>query len=716
MNAVIYLLVAVLAGLLGVRSFMGDRHHRLHRDFAVLAGLLSITYLSFSFYLFPGIPGARFPFALAGTFLPVATLQFLEHFIARRAPDRARTLRRLWAATPVVALAFLATDLALFGSDHLARWPESVLGVLIYVGFGAALWRMWQAHQATPYRVEKTRIRYLFGFMAGSVAFSALEGLDRLVLVVPQDIAALPILQRGVELQGHLPPIGALFTGLFLFFLYQMLVLERLLDLNELFSRFVTLAGTALTLVIILGVGVLWVQAATGNQLQTTFHLFVVSLLFLLGYDPLRERIASWAGRWLNVRGHRMQTALNELDRVLPSIIDRESLGREIVERLHASGRVPALSFYAYDPDRRQVRLLDTRQGESDHVPLPAVALNPFSQGFQGHKALSRTDLTRGRRGADKSEDVDARLALLDGMNADLVVPVRSGDLTLGWLALKDEEWSDGFSEDEVHRLAATMARAATVLENIKGFEAAREQARLAALGTMSAGLAHEIRNPLAGIKGAAQYLETLDVTEEEREFLEVIRSETDRLNMVVTTFLDYARHMQLRTRLTAPEDLVVPVLKLTRAEGLQPGIHLSQDLPPSLPAVDVDADKIRQVVLNLVRNAIQALPRGGRVHLALEVGALQRSGMPALLIHVQDDGEGISQQQQEKLFIPFYTTKTGGTGLGLPICQRIVSAHGGELSVESAPGAGATFSVRLPLPVPDPPEEGPEADLEVFS
>ncbi|MFT5586727.1 MAG: signal transduction histidine kinase, partial [Cognaticolwellia sp.] len=120
--------------------------------------------------------------------------------------------------------------------------------------------------------------------------------------------------------------------------------------------------------------------------------------------------------------------------------------------------------------------------------------------------------------------------------------------------------------------------------------------------------------------------------------------------------------------------------------------------------------------VLNLVRNAIQALPDGGRVHLALKTGEMESTGLPALIISVADDGEGIAPADQEQLFIPFYTTKPKGTGLGLPICQRIMRAHRGELSVESNTGAGATFVLRLPLPVPDPPEESSGSDLETFS
>jgi signal transduction histidine kinase len=345
---------------------------------------------------------------------------------------------------------------------------------------------------------------------------------------------------------------------------------------------------------------------------------------------------------------------------------------------------------------------------------MPAVALTPFSEGFeQGTVAYARTSLERHR---DKGPHIDARLTLMDGMNADLVVPLRAGDLVLGWLALKDEPWSDGFSHEEVRRISATLSRAATVIENLKGFEALKEQSRLAALGTMSAGLAHEIRNPLAGIKGAAQYLQALDAEPEELEFLDVIVSETDRLNAVVSSFLDYARHFNLNREPCSLNDLVDQVLSLIHAEGLPAGVELSTSMDPDLPELPVDGLKLRQVFLNLLRNALQALPDGGRVHVSSYLGRMKSTGLPAVVVAVSDDGGGVPAQNLEKLFVPFYTTKVKGTGLGLPICQRIVRAHLGELNVESQPGAGATFYVRIPTPasgLADPAVEPAGGDLD---
>ena len=287
----------------------------------------------------------------------------------------------------------------------------------------------------------------------------------------------------------------------------------------------------------------------------------------------------------------------------------------------------------------------------------------------------------------------------MNEMRADLVLPMSSGGAVLGWLALQDEDWSDGFSQEEITQLGRLMSRAATAVENLRGFEASQEQARLAALGTMAAGLAHEIRNPLAGIKGAAQLLRGMSPTTDQAEFLQVIVDETDRLNKVVTAFLDYARHFELQRAPTDLNQLVRQTTSLLRAQGLPDGIQLVEALEEPLPILALDGDKLRQVVLNLLRNAVQAMPEGGELRVTTAKRLLGPKAERALVeLCVQDSGEGMSAETKKSLFIPFFTTKHDGTGLGLAISQRIVQAHQGELRVESREGEGARFVVSLPV------------------
>ena len=227
----------------------------------------------------------------------------------------------------------------------------------------------------------------------------------------------------------------------------------------------------------------------------------------------------------------------------------------------------------------------------------------------------------------------------------------------------------------------------------------------------MAAGLAHEIRNPLAGIKGAAQYLQEVAEEadpEEVQDFAGVITREVDRLGSVVTQFLDYARPLSIRDDEMDPADLARRTVDLIERQALPEGLVLEVQALEGLPALRADADKIHQVLLNLIQNAIQALDGPGRICVQIAPAGMTRSGAggggrKAVEIRVIDDGPGIPPEVQSKLFITFFTTRISGTGLGLAISRRIVEAHGGELVVRSKAGQGSTFTIRLPAEQ-DPP------------
>jgi signal transduction histidine kinase len=291
-------------------------------------------------------------------------------------------------------------------------------------------------------------------------------------------------------------------------------------------------------------------------------------------------------------------------------------------------------------------------------------------------------------------------------MGADVVVPFLAGDVLLGWLALRDQDDVAAFGEAELRRLSVAAERAAAVLETLQGWEKLKEEHRLAALGTMAAGLAHEIRNPLAGIKGAAQYLQG-GVTGPDAEMVGVIVDEVDRLDRVVTQFLDYARPLRLSLEPIDARRLVQRVLTLVEAQGSAGAVTVVEEHDEDQPHVPCDPTRMQQVLLNLCLNGIQAMKRGGRLVVRTRRGHLRdprARNAPALEIAVTDTGVGIAQDDIDKLFVPFWTTRHEGTGLGLAISRRVVLAHGGELDVRSAVGTGSTFTVRLPLPagVPD--------------
>lgn len=214
---------------------------------------------------------------------------------------------------------------------------------------------------------------------------------------------------------------------------------------------------------------------------------------------------------------------------------------------------------------------------------------------------------------------------------------------------------------------------------------------RLSALGELSAGMAHEIRNPLGSIKGAAEILKDDYVPGAPKyEFIQILLKETDRLNLIVQEFLGFARPKQPEFEQTDLNEAIESVLTLSAQEAKKAGVKVEKRLDPSLGMRSLDAGLLKQAFLNLVLNAIQAMPQGG----VLTVTSALRGR--SLEVSVSDTGTGISGEDRKKLFSPFFTTKKDGTGLGLAITYRIVRNHKGEISVESEPGKGSTFTVKL--------------------
>jgi two-component system sensor histidine kinase PilS (NtrC family) len=221
--------------------------------------------------------------------------------------------------------------------------------------------------------------------------------------------------------------------------------------------------------------------------------------------------------------------------------------------------------------------------------------------------------------------------------------------------------------------------------------ERLRQADRLATLGRMSANIAHEIRNPLASLTGAIEVLASSGTAGEVRERLaQIVLKESGRLTEILRAFLEYARPAPLvraRVNVVEPIDEVLVLLEHRAAAGT---LKIAREFPPSLEWV-VDVQQFRQTVWNLCLNAVEAMPDGGELRVTAGVvgGRLE--------VRVGDTGEGIAREDLGHVFEPFFSTKLDGSGLGLALVQRIMQEHGGEVHVESAPGAGSAFTLRFP-------------------
>ena len=222
-----------------------------------------------------------------------------------------------------------------------------------------------------------------------------------------------------------------------------------------------------------------------------------------------------------------------------------------------------------------------------------------------------------------------------------------------------------------------------------------RRSERLASLGRLAAGVAHEIRNPLSSIRGFAQYfMRRLKGQVEEQEYASIMVKEVDRLNRVISELLDFARPKKPHREPQALEEIIDYSLKLLQSEFSQLKIKVEKSFEPDLPKVEVDRDQISQAFLNLFLNSLESIEGEGKIKVSLK----RIRQPPALEVAIMDTGRGIAREDLGKVFEPFFSTKRKGSGLGLAIVHQIVEGHGGDIAVDSQEGRGTTFRITLPV------------------
>lgn len=257
-------------------------------------------------------------------------------------------------------------------------------------------------------------------------------------------------------------------------------------------------------------------------------------------------------------------------------------------------------------------------------------------------------------------------------------------------------EVNTSFLTGELGEITGVVAeiRDVTEIKNLNE-EIARNK-RLTALGKLSAGIAHEIRNPLSSIRGLAQFVyNSFSKNDERKEDLNTIIQEVDRLNKLVVQVLDYAKVKELNLTYFSINNLVNKMVELFKQEIKNKQIRFYLELSPDISQIQADEDQIRQILMNIIINAIQAISEKGEIKIKTEKCLIK--GDSGLKLIIEDNGVGISEKDLNQIFDPFFSTKEQGSGLGLSIVYKLVEGHQGEIKVESKEGEGTKFIIYLP-------------------
>lgn len=299
---------------------------------------------------------------------------------------------------------------------------------------------------------------------------------------------------------------------------------------------------------------------------------------------------------------------------------------------------------------------------------------------------------------------------LLARLNAELVYPLNVMNRISGILVMGKKVNGKEFDKKELELLSLLLGQAAFAIEHASLYEIQRDRLkrmyrtdRLAVLGELAAGAAHEIKNPLTSIRSTIQYLSNdFDVGSEKGQMMHELLNETERINKIVQGLLSFARPSELNSMEVNLEQLINQTLLLVNNTLKKQRIEVEFEYFTEQTTIMGDAEQLKQVCLNIILNAVEAMKENDESHprtlyISMEEGTLIDVRSRYLLISFEDTGKGIDEEDIENVFNPFFTTKEEGTGLGLAICFGIINRHKGELEVRSTLGKGTCFTIKLP-------------------
>jgi len=487
-------------------------------------------------------------------------------------------------------------------------------------------------------------------------------------------------------------PLGSFGNAVYLAITAYAIARHRLMDVDYVVRKAISFFLAA-SVVLIPGGTVLFALSRTvGGEEPAVVACAAVglALLSVVLIPTFQEALETRVHRAFFPQLYDYRRRLHELAAALVHLVDRNELVRRLGESLTEILDVETCEIFLPDEAGRRATL--AHPVPATPVPLPEEIGRDLEQ-------LAEPVL------ASEVEGVKPGVAsLFQARGWEVGIPLRINDRLNGFIGLGQKKDFRIFSAEDLQLLSAVASGATVALENanlsrqLRHSEAVLERAnRLSSLGTLAAGLAHEIRNPLVAVK---TFLDLLPQRLDDRQFLSEFRelslSELRRVTDLIADLLTLGKSRTPDRRSVDLPSTLEPVVRLMETTARKRQVELGSQWQLDLPPVSADPDQLKQIVLNLLLNAIETSAAGGRVVLDVHGGTLADTGS-AVVLEVRDRGPGIPAEQLEHIFHPFYTTKETGTGLGLALVHQMVVDHGGEIAVESTVGEGTVFRVTLP-------------------
>jgi signal transduction histidine kinase len=534
--------------------------------------------------------------------------------------------------------------------------------------------------------IERLQIKYCFLGMF----FSSIIGIFSNLI--------LPLLGT-----SRLSGLGPSFTIIMVAFIAYSIVKHRLMDINIVFRKGTTYGLLMVLLFIPSFLLILLGQEIFLKEIKVPFAIFLFLILVLVAIffyriKPGTERAVE---QLLFKRHYDYRETLGRFSKAMISILDLKSLSEKTIETITETMGVKKASLFLSDEEKGGFRLFESKN-------LIAISTLSFlSRGnplpvylHRSGEIIIREELAK--RADPELEDVIHQMTILE---AEVSIPLIWKVQLIGMINLSHKFNKEIYSHEDLELLSTLANQVAISVENAKLYEDLKKSKsyirradRLASLGTLTAGISHEIRNPLVAIKTFTQLLpERLKDEEFLNKFLNIASGEVDRISSLITELLEFAKPSEPKLELEDVNTILDGMILLVSTETSKRLIQLIKQYATDLPPIKIDREQMKQAFLNILLNAIEATPENGKVTVRTR-SFVKPGGQPYIQIEVSDTGCGIPAEYLEEIFNPFFTTKETGSGLGLSISHQIIQEHKGYITVESQLDKGSSFYINLPL------------------
>ena len=557
---------------------------------------------------------------------------------------------------------------------------------------------------------------YLIALMLAAIlvlikSFKNSIGLERIQIkycFLGTSLATIPGITLNLILpllgSSRLSHLGPSTTLIMVSFITYSILKYRLMDINIVLKKGTTYVLLIFLLLLPSAILIILSQRIFFQEINYLFStiIFCTLLIVTIFFHKIKPKAEKAVEHLLFRDRYDYRETLWTFSKAMVTILDLKSLSKRIVETITQTMGVEKASLFSLNEERGGYYLLESKNIKISSFPPVLPKGSPLPQYLQKIKEIIvREELLKG----ENIPEISQVLREMFQLEAEVSIPLISKGQLIGMMNLSHKFNKDIYSHEDIELLSTLSNQTAIAIENARLYDDLKKSKsyirradRLASLGTLTAGLAHEIRNPLVAIKTFTQLLpERLEDEEFRNHFLNIASGEVDRISALVTELLEFARPSEPKFEMEDINNILDGMVLLVSTETKSKHIGIIKDYALDLHPITIDREQMKQVFLNILLNAIEATSENGKIYVKTR-SFVKPEGEAYIQIEFTDTGCGIPKEYLEEIFTPFFTTKEKGSGLGLSISNQIIQDHKGYIDVESQVNKGTSFFINLPL------------------